>query len=233
MTLSLILPCFNEEENIANTAKDACEWLKHSGMKGEVIIVDDGSTDGTSRVLDELCATYPELRIVRHAKNQGYGLAVRLGCDAATMDIIAFMDSDGQFKAKDLELLLVHLEAYPFVTGRRHHRADPLVRRIFGKILGLMNLFFFRLWVRDVNCGLKAFHKDIWPNIRPEHGVEKLFNTEVFLKLTQQKIPWLQVTVPHYPRMHGFPTGAKLSVIIRMFHELSALKKAQRGRATV
>lgn len=224
MTLSIILPCFNEEQNIASAVHDVELWMQTEKISGEIIVVNDGSTDDSLSVLTKLKKEIPLLRIVDLPKNGGYGIAVRAGCDAATTDIISFMDSDLQFHAKDLSLLLAHIDRYKFVTGRRAHRADSLLRNAFGKILGAMNLLVLGLWVRDVNCGMKMFHRGIWKTIRPEHGVEKLFNTEMFLRLKRNNIPWLTVNVPHYPRLAGSPTGGSIRVIIRMFKELWDLR---------
>lgn len=224
--ISLVLPCYNEEKNIAAAVKDVASWMQASAIHGEIVVVDDGSSDGSAALLEELAREYPMLKIVRHETNQGYGVAVRSGCDAATMPYIAFMDSDGQFKARDFDRLLPHLESYDFVTGRRRRRADSFVRNTYGKVLGLFNCAVFGLWVRDVNCAMKIFKREIWPKIRPEHGVEKLFNTEVFLNLKRAHIPWHQVDVPHYPRTAGNPTGGSFRVIVRLFREMLALKRA-------
>ncbi len=226
--LSLVLPCYNEEANIERTARETDAWFAQSGMEGEIIIVNDGSKDTSAQILERLAKELPRLKIVTHPKNQGYGLAIRTGIDAATKDIVGFMDSDGQFQPKDLELLLPHLDQFAFVTGRRRKRADGFVRNSFGKVLGAMNVIVLQLWVRDVNCGLKIFRRDIWPRIRPTRGVEKLFNTEVFLRLKRNKIPWATIDVPHYPRTAGNPTGAKLYVIVRMFKELWGLRTLQK-----
>ncbi len=226
-TLSLILPCFNEEANIERTVRDVSHWFAQTGQKGEIIVVDDGSKDRSREILNQLSKDIPHLRVIHHQKNQGYGLAIRTGCDAATMDVIGFMDSDGQFRVDDLGLLLPFIHDYAFVTGRRRKRADSAIRGIFGKILGAMNYLVLGIWVRDVNCGMKIFRKEIWPTIRPTHGVEKLFNTEMFLRLKKAGIPWKTVDVPHYPRTAGNPTGAKLYVIVRMFRELWELRRAQ------
>ena len=227
MSLSVILPCYNEEENIAAAVHDVDSWFKAAGIDGTIIVVNDGSKDGSADILDALSKKMPHLTIVTHQKNGGYGVAVRSGCDAATTDLIAFMDSDGQFHASDLGLLLVHMDTYAFVTGRRAHRADPLIRNIFGKILGGMNYVVLGLWVRDVNCGLKMFRREVWKDIRPTHGVEKLFNTEMFLRLKRKGIVWQTVDVPHYPRTKGTPTGGSVKVIIRMFKELWGLRTAK------
>lgn len=224
MTLSVILPCYNEEQNIVAAVHDVDCWMRTSQIVGEIIVVNDGSTDDSLSVLQKLEKKVSHLRIVDLPKNGGYGIAVRAGCDAATTDIIAFMDSDLQFHAEDLSLLLTHMNEHSFVTGRRAHRADSLLRNIFGKILGGMNVLVLGLWVRDVNCGMKMFHRDIWKTIRPEHGVEKLFNTEMFLRLKRNRIPWLTINVPHYPRVAGSPTGGSIRVIVRMFKELWDLR---------
>jgi len=152
---------------------------------------------------------------------------VRSGCDAATMDLIAFMDSDGQFRVEDFELLLPHVDSFAFVTGRRRKRADSLIRNVYGKMLGLLIWTTLTIWVRDINCAMKVFKRSLWPRIRPVHGTEKFFNAEIFLNLKQQNILWYQVDVSHYPRRSGTPTGASLRVILKMFSELWNLKRAK------
>ncbi len=225
-TLSLVLPCFNEEANIEHTVRDVLQWMTKTKKKGEIIVVNDGSRDSSGDILKTLQKEISFLKVVTHEKNQGYGVAIRSGIDAATMDIAGFMDSDGQFHAEDLDMLLPHLDTYKFVTGRRQHRADSFVRNMFGKVLGAMNVLILFLWVRDVNCGMKVFERSLWSTVRPEYGVEKLFNTEMFLRLKKKKIPWMTVNIPHYPRLAGNPTGAKLYVIVRMFQELWALRRS-------
>lgn len=224
MNLSVVLPCYNEELNIAAAVRDVHQWMQSEHITGDIIVVDDGSKDRSLQVLAEMKQEVPSMKVVQLEKNGGYGIAVRAGCDAATTEWIAFMDSDGQFEAKDMNMLIAFTNQYPFVTGRRAHRADSFIRNMFGKVLGAMNVIVLGLWVRDVNCGMKMFRKDIWHDIRPTRGVEKLFNTEMFLRLKRKKIPWHQVNVPHYPRKLGTPTGGSIRVIIRMFKELWDLR---------
>jgi len=230
--LSIVLPCYNEEGNIAACVNDVAQFIADAKLDAEIIVVNDGSKDRSLEVLRGLEKEVPNLRIVNHEKNGGYGIAVRSGCDAAAGEWIAFMDSDLQFKAKDFSLLLPYVDSHSFITGRREHRADSFVRNTFGKILGAMNFVVLGLWVRDVNCGMKMFKKSVWPSIRPTYGVEKLFNTEMFLHLKQLGIPWMTVNVPHYPRTVGNPTGGSVRVIIRMFKELVGLRFSP-SRATM
>jgi glycosyltransferase involved in cell wall biosynthesis len=233
MKLSVVLPCYNEETNIAAAVKDVASWMSRDGVEGEIIVVNDGSKDNSLNVLEGLKSTYPTMRIVNRPKNGGYGVAVRDGCDSAVMEWIAFMDSDLQFHAEDLMTLINARQGYSFVTGRRAHRADSPLRNIFGKILGGMNWIMLGVWVRDVNCGMKMFTKELWPKIRPEHGIEKLFNTEMFIRMKKQGIPWQTVNVPHFPRLSGTPTGGSVKVIIRMFRELMDLRRAYNGKQAI
>lgn len=224
MNLSVVLPCYNEEANIEASVRDVDTWFSARNHAGSIIVADDGSTDGSLALLMRLKQSLPRLQIVHLEKNGGYGIAVRAGCDSATTEWIAFMDSDGQFHAKDFDLLLPLCGEFGFVTGRRGKRADSFLRNTFGKILGGMNVLMLGLWVRDVNCGMKIFRRDVWQKIRPTQGIEKLFNTEMFLRLKRQGIAWGQVNVPHYPRTAGTPTGGSVKVILRMFKELWGLK---------
>jgi glycosyltransferase involved in cell wall biosynthesis len=228
MRLSVVLPCYNEEANVRATVEDVFAWIRRSGIDAEVVAVDDGSKDRTPVILGELAAAHPNLRVVRHPENGGYGMAVRSGCDAAAGGWIAFMDSDGQFRIDDLDLLLPHMKDYAFVAGRRRKRADPLPRVLYGKVLAFFNFAVFGMWIRDVNCGLKVFRSDVWRTIRPEHGIEKLFNAEMFLRLKKAGIPWKQIPVPHHPRRAGVPTGASGRALQRMMQEVAALRRAMR-----
>ena len=225
MSLSIIHPCFNEQENIRSTVTKTLSWIDSADIEAEIIVVDDGSTDNSPQIIKELIQGDSRVKGATHEKNAGYGIAVRTGCDAAANDHIAFVDSDGQFHIEDLQKLLPSLEDFSFVTGRRRRRADPFMRNLFGKILGLLIFVTFGMWVRDVNCGMKVFSASTWKIVRPVYGTEKFFNTEIFLRLKKENIPYKQIDVGHYPRSAGSPTGASVHVIIGMFKELWDLKK--------
>lgn len=220
-----MLPCYNEEGNIERVVRDAFEWMSRRELSGEVVVTNDGSKDGSRGILDRMQRSYPELVVVHHPVNQGYGAALRSGCDRASGDVIAVMDSDRQFAVEDIGRLLPLLQTYDFVTGYREKRADPLRRKINAMLYGFLIRFYLGVKVRDVNCALKVFRRSLWPRIRPTYGTGALYNAEIFLNLKKLKIPWGQTAVPHYARKAGKQTGAKISVILRMFKELAALKR--------
>lgn len=228
MNLSIVLPCFNEEENIRQTIEDVVGWMSANDIDGEIIAVDDGSTDATEEILEELLEQHSNLCIVKHAGNKGYGYAVRSGCDEATTEWIAFMDSDGQFRAEDFNELIPHAASYDYVTGRRRKRADPLIRKVNAKLFGILIYGVLGVWIRDVNCAMKMFKKTTWETVRPTVATGALINAEVFYRLSQNKIPWKQVYVNHYPRLYGQQTGANIRVILKMFADLLRLKAQAR-----
>lgn len=230
MQLSIALPCFNEEGNLPATIADLDAWMHRRAISGEIIAVNDGSKDGTGRVLEELRKTYPRLRIVTHPQNRGYGAAVRSGCDAATTEWVGFMDSDGQFHAEDFDKLLPSCGTFSLIVGRRRHRADPFMRKVNAKCFGFLTWIVFRVWVRDLNCAMKIFRRDLWQRIRPVHATGALFNAELFVRARRAGVRWSQVDVSHYPRTKGIQTGANPLVVLRMFRELWILWQALRKR---
>lgn len=227
MNLTIVLPCFNEEKNIGSVVSDVDKWMRSAKVDGTIIVVDDGSKDGTAAVLLGLQEKIQRLMIVTHERNRGYGAAVRSGCDAAQTEYIGYMDSDGQFKAEDFSLLLSHLKNVDFVTGRRRHRADPLMRKVNAKLFAFLNAVVLGIWVHDINCAMKVYTKEVWRKVRPAHATGALINAEIFYNLKKLGIPWHQVDVRHYPRVHGSQTGANLKVIFRMFRELLRLRFAR------
>ena len=223
MQLSIALPCFNEEENVPSVLRNLDAWMQKKGIQGEIIAVNDGSKDETGRVLEEIRKTMPRLQIVTHERNLGYGAAVRSGCDRARTEWVGFMDGDGQFRAEDFDQLIPSCGAFALIVGRRKKRADPLVRKLNAKCFGLLTWLVFRVWVRDLNCAMKIFRRDLWQRIRPEHATGALFNAELFVRARRAGVRWKQVDVTHYPRRNGVQTGANPLVILRMFRELWAL----------
>lgn len=224
MSISIVLPCYNEAPNLPNTLADVFGWLKTKDFEYEVIAVNDGSSDDTQAVLERLQEQYEQLVIVAHTENKGYGNALISGLDEAQMDIFAFMDSDGQFRAEDFDKLLPHMSEYALVTGRRSRRADPLIRKLNALLYGTLVKIALRVYVRDINCAMKMFTKDVWSTLHPRIASGALFNAELFLRAQGAGIKWHQVPVEHYPRVAGTQTGAKLSVILKMFGELFKLR---------
>ena len=225
--ISAVMPAFNEEGNLEQSVGRMAAALADQARAFEVIVVDDGSQDGTAELLAGLKAIHPSLRVVRHPVNRGYGAALRSGFAAARYPWIFLMDADNQFDPADVAVLLAAAADADIVAGYRKRRRDPLPRRLNAwAFFTLVTILFGRL-ARDVNCAFKLIRRDLL--VRMElHSEGALINTEVFVLARQLHARVVEVPVQHYPRTSGRQTGANLRVVFRAFSELLAFKAEMR-----
>lgn len=224
LSISTVLPAYNEAENIETTVCECLDFLGTHTADFEVIVINDGSTDGTPGVVERAFADEPRVRLVSHEMNRGYGAALRTGFDSSTMDYIFLMDSDGQFSIAHLTRLLPHASAHDIVIGYREHRADPLIRSINAGLYMMFIRALFGLKVRDVDCAFKLFPRRAYESVRPVKANGALFSAELLIKLVKGGYKLTEVGVGHYPRREGVQSGASLGVIVRMFRELWELR---------
>ena len=172
--LSYFFPAHNEEANLEGLVGEALDTLPELARVFEIIIVDDGSRDGTPAIADRLAEAHPDIvRAVHHPTNRGYGAALRSGFRAARFDLVAFTDGDRQFRVVDLGRLLGRLggpDRPDAVVGYRIRRADPLVRTLYARAYRLANRIFFGLRVSDVDCACKVFRRTALGGLRVESG---------------------------------------------------------------
>jgi len=223
--LSYFFPAHNEEANLRGLVEEALETLPDLAETFEIVIVDDGSKDDTPRIADELAAVHPEVRVVHHSTNFGYGAAVRSGFAAARLGVLAFTDGDRQFKVVDLGRLIERFQAggADAVVGFRIKRADPLVRTVYARLYRLANRIFFGLAVRDVDCACKLFSRGSLEGVNVESG-GAFFSAELLIKLRARGRRLAEVGVPHYPRTAGSPTGGKPEVVLRAVRDFWLLR---------
>jgi glycosyltransferase involved in cell wall biosynthesis len=223
--LSYFFPAHNEAANLRGLVEEALATLPRLADTYEIVIVDDGSKDGTPAIADELAAAHPEVRAVHHPVNLGYGAALRSGFAAARFGYLAFTDGDRQFKVEDLGRLIDRLVAgsADAVVGYRIRRADPLVRTVYAKLYRLANRIFFGLRVRDVDCACKLFSRGSLEGVNVESG-GAFFSAELLIKLRARGRRIDEVGVPHYPRTAGSPTGARPQVVFRAVRDFWALR---------
>ncbi|HEX6800683.1 MAG TPA: glycosyltransferase, partial [Ktedonobacterales bacterium] len=229
--VSIVLPAFNEEAVIAETVRACLQTSERLCPNAEVIVVDDGSSDRTGAIADELAAGDARVVACHHPTNRGYGATLISGFAAARGDLIFFMDGDGQFDIEDLATLLRVERERPgtVVVGYRERRQDNLLRKLnawgWKQVvrvgLGLRG-------IRDIDCAFKLFPAPLVCTC----GVTSegaMVNTELLVKLRRMGVAIEQVPVRHLPRRHGSATGANPRVIVKAFRELLALRRRLRG----
>jgi glycosyltransferase involved in cell wall biosynthesis len=227
-SLSVVLPAYNEADNIDEAIEGAVNALRPLVRDWEVVVVDDGSADDTAGRVAAWSVREPGVRLVKHPRNRGYGAALRSGFRAARMDHVFFTDSDLQFDLAELALLLPHTRRYDIVAGFRHDRQDPWNRRLNAWAWGRLVDAVFDVGVRDVNCAFKVFRREVLDRvvIRSDGA---FVNTEILAKARARGYRVRQVPVTHYPRTLGEQTGARPRVVARAFLELGMLYGDLRG----
>lgn len=209
--LSLIVPAFNEAAGIGRAVAEALEALPQVVDAFEIIVVDDGSADATADEALRAAGGDRRVRVVRHPVNRGYGAALRTGFEAARHERVAFTDADCQFHLADLALLLPLADEAPIATGFRVDRQDPALRRFYSWGYNRLVRTLFGTRVRDVDCALKVFRRDVLPEILPE--ARGFFaNTEMFVRARDAGCAVREVGVRHRPRLAGTSKVSLLDV---------------------
>jgi hypothetical protein len=224
-SISAILPAYNEAGNLAPIALAVLDALSDVVPAFELILVDDGSTDGTRRVADELAASHSEVRVVHHAKRCGYGSAVRAGLGLVTKQYVFIVDADRQYDAAELARLVQWDDVFDIVAGFRLRRADPVPRRILGFGYRWLARLAFGLSYRDINCGFKLVRASVLKRLELS-ATGAAIHTEMFVRARELGSSVREVGVHHVARRSGENRGGRFAVLLRAALELLALRRA-------
>jgi glycosyltransferase involved in cell wall biosynthesis len=205
-SISVVLPALNEEENIGPLLDQMLGVLPDLSDRFEVIVVDDGSTDSTvEEVSKYLRSHHPQVRLLRHAVNRGYGAALCSGFDAATGELLFYTDADRQFDIAELRYLLPLMDDADMVLGFRVYRYDRVLRSIVSWIYNRIVNILFRVRVRDIDCAFKLFTAEVWDQADVE-STDFFFDTELVARARKWNFRIQQKGVRHYPRVAGRTT---------------------------
>ncbi len=222
-SLSIVIPAHNEEPNVAGTICEVSDVAKQLGIDYEILVVNDGSTDGTGEIVRWLITDIPHLNLIEHFPNRGYGGALKAGFAAASKDVIAFVPADGQFTFTEIDRFLVLIDSVDIVCGFRATRQDNFLRRLNGSGWNTIVRVMFGYLARDVDCGFKVFRRDVLKKVPlPSDGA--MIDTELLAGARARGMRIAEVPVTHLPRVAGEATGANPHVIVRAFRELLAFR---------
>lgn len=214
----MVIPAYNEQESLSKAVEDALAALGPLVDNFELIVVDDGSTDGTNSLLRELVAEHhPRVRGLVHDTNRGYGAAIRSGFEAAGRELIFYTDADGQFDVSDLAHFIPLIDEYDVIVGFRVYRYDTVARSMLSWVYNLLVRGLFRVKVRDVDCAFKLFRREVLDAITIE-STDFFVDAELVAKARRWNFRVLEKGVRHYPRLAGETT-------VRASHILQTLKR--------
>jgi glycosyltransferase involved in cell wall biosynthesis len=241
--LTVFFPAYNDSATIASLVMMAVQAARQLTPDFEVIVVNDGSVDATSRILAELAELYPSVFIVTHEKNRGYGGALRSGFAAARKDVIFYTDGDAQYDPTEMTALWQRFgDDVDLVNGYKISRSDPWHRIVIGRLYHHTVKLLFGLRVRDVDCDFRMLRRSIFERVALEKN-SGVICLEMMKKIQDAGFRVAEVPVHHYHRAHGksqffnFPrilrTGLDVmrlwfSLVVRGDHRV-----ANAGRASI
>jgi glycosyltransferase involved in cell wall biosynthesis len=216
LDLSVVIPIYNERENLVSLEEKLNETLPKLDLNYEIVLVDDGSLDGSEELIRTLKKQNPHLRLIRFAKNFGQSAAFVAGFRASRGRIIVTMDADLQNDPADIPALLEKIEEFDVVCGWRHKRNDPWIKKISSKIANAVRNQLSDETIADTGCSLKAFRKECFDNIILFNGMHRFFPT--LIKMEGYSVT--QVKVSHHSRLHG---KSKYNIRNRLWSSLKDL----------
>ena len=228
ISVSMCLPAFNEEDNIKKAIDDSIPVLNAISDDWEIVVVDDGSEDGTNKITKEIIELNKRVRLVQHDKNRGYGQALITSFAACRKKWIWLSAADNQFSPDEILKMAPFIKDYDVVVGFRYNRADPPYRRLYAKLYNGLIKSVLGLKIKDINCGFKLIKRDVFEKFSLE-STGALIDTEFLYKCKKNGITLKEVAVEHKSREFGSQTGGNFMVVIRMFMELLRLRMGNKS----
>ena len=222
-SLTAVFPAYNDGGTIASMVAAAWIALKQVTEDFEIIVINDGSSDYTSIMLEETATRYPELRVITHPVNQGYGAALRTGFSAATKEWVFYTDGDSQYNPLELVNLVNALQDdVDVVNGYKLTRNDSWIRILIGRAYHYFVKILFGIRIRDVDCDFRLIPKKILEEIelKSNRGAICL---ELVKKIQDAGYTFAEVPVNHYSRKYGVSQFFVPWRIIRTLRQLAKL----------
>lgn len=224
--ISIVIPVYNEEENLSVLIPLVVDVLKPLDKKFEIILVDDGSTDNSFDVIKKLCGRYIEVRFIRFKENYGQTAAFDAGFRNVLGDIVVTLDSDLQNDPADIPRLLPYISDYDIICGWRAERKDTFVKKLSSRIGNSFRNFFTRDSIHDTGCSLKVYKREFLGKIKLYRGMHRFL--PVLLQMEGARV--FEVKVSHNPRKYG---KSKYNIRNRLFtalYDLLAVRWMQKRK---
>ncbi|MBI4250196.1 glycosyltransferase family 2 protein [Candidatus Uhrbacteria bacterium] len=241
-TISFILPAYNEENAIKHTVTSIAEYCDAKQYPYEIIIIDDGSTDGTYRLAGEITGKNASVKALRHTSNRGKGAAVRTGMAAAQGDILLFLDADGSTNVSELDSFFPYLkENYDVVIGSRYlpestiGKKQPHLRVVIGRIGNLLIQLLLLPGVADTQCGCKVFSRKAAQQIFSRQTIDGWgFDMEILAIARLQGLQVKEVPISWFDATNRASRFRPMKDMLRTLAELCSIKTNMLfGRYTV
>ena len=224
--LSVFFPAYNDSGTIASLVITAIRTARRLTPNYEVIVVNDGSADGTADILDELAKIYAQFRVVHHPQNRGYGGALQTGFQTASRELVFYTDGDAQYDPSEMDVLWRRMaDDVDLVNGYTISRSDPLHRILIGRIYHHLVRLLFGLKVRDVDCDFRLMRRSIFETVHLERS-SGVICLEMMKKIQDAGFRIAEVPVHHYHRAYGKSQFFNFARLYRTAIDIMALWRA-------
>ena len=196
---TIIVPVYNEEENLERVEKELLAYTKIAVKKTAVLLVNDGSSDNSQALIEAICKRNEAFNYISFVENRGLSAAIKAGFDYVETPLLGYIDSDLQTAPEDFNLLLKHIDSYDLVTGVRADRKDTFIKNMSSKIANGIRRTFTHDGMDDTGCPLKVIKSDYAKRIPMFKGLHRFLPAMILLQ--NGKI--IQIPVQHFPRMAG------------------------------
>lgn len=200
-SISVFLPVLNEEDNVITCVKSVKTYLSKRFKDWEIVVVSNGSTDNTTKIVRELAKKDKRIKSVDN-KKVGYGEALKSGFENSSKELIFYTDGDNQFNINDLDKLLPMLNKFDAVSAYRINRQDPPMRIFVANVYNFLLRILFGIKIKDVDSSFKLFKREVFKNIKLKSKTG-LIDAEVLIKARKNGFKIGQIGVKHYPRIKG------------------------------
>ena len=197
--MTIIVPVYNEEDNMDNIEKQLCQYLPMALVKSCVLFVNDGSNDHSLELIRKVCQRHDGFFYISFSKNCGLSAAIKAGIDEAESEYVGYIDADLQTNPEDFNLLLEHINGHALAMGIRANRKDSFFKRIQSKIANGFRRMMTGDGVQDTGCPLKVIRSDYAKRIPFFTGLHRFLPAMILL----QHGTYVQIPVRHYPRTAG------------------------------
>lgn len=222
-SLSLVIPAYNDEQTIGRLLLDAGRLLPSICDQYEIVVCNDGSSDGTLQVIKDMAEENDNIHLINHPTNKGFGATIRELYLAGRNDYIFSLPGDYQYAPKELLTMVRGLIDNDFVIGWRVNRNDPPRRKLQSMVYNFMLRLFYGNCNKDVNS-IKLFKREILENIELQ-SQSPFVDAELCIRSSHAGYKVVEIPIEHLPRMTQGASGGKMSVILDTFSDLISMRK--------
>lgn len=197
--LTIIIPIYNEEENLERVEKELVDYLKIASKKTKYLLINDGSTDKSQEIIEQICQRNADFNYLQFQKNCGLSAAIKAGFDYCDTELVGYIDADLQTAPSDFNLLLDFIDDFDLVNGVRLNRKDSFVKNLSSTIANNIRRAFTQDGMDDTGCPLKIIRTSFAKKIPMFNGLHRFLPAMILLQNGRIK----QIPVQHFPRIAG------------------------------